>query len=187
VGEFEYISVLLSIIIGLGVTQLLAGIAKLLRDGRALGSAWWVFVIIATLLLADFQVWWVSFRWRGLPEWTFFEYLAFLVLPVVLYLLAYLVLPGDPHLDGNELAREFIAKRKPYFALVGLIAPASYFQQWMLTGGVHVDIDSAMRLLWIVIAIPGYVSRRVGVQALVAVASFVLLTVYVTLLFVRID
>lgn len=186
-GEFEYISVLLSIIIGLGVTQLLAGIARLLRDGRALGPAWWVFVIVATLLLADFQVWWVSFRWRHLPEWTFFGYMAFLVLPVLLYLLAYLVLPGDLHLDGRELARAFISKRKPFFALIALIAPASYFQQWMLVGSVRIDLDSGMRMLWIVLAIPGFASRRASVQALVAVASFALLAIYVTLLFMRID
>ena len=33
--EFEYITLLLSIILGLGVTQLLSGLARLLRDGLA--------------------------------------------------------------------------------------------------------------------------------------------------------
>ena len=47
--EFEYISVLLSIIIGLAVTQLLSGIARLVRDGRSLAPAWWIMAIVATL------------------------------------------------------------------------------------------------------------------------------------------
>jgi len=186
VSEFENISVLLSIIIGLGVTQLLSGFARLLRDGRELGGAWWIFVIIATLLLADFQVWWVSFGWQRITEWTFFGYIAYLVLPVILYLLAYLVLPADLHLNGNELVRAFIAKRKPFFVLIMLIAPASFFQQWMLVRDIRADLDSGLRLLWIVLAIPGYLSQRAAVQAAIAIASLVLLTIYITLLFVRI-
>jgi hypothetical protein len=184
-SEFEYITVLLSIVIGLGVTQLLSGLARLIRDGRALGEGWWVFVIVATLLLADVQVWWVSFGWRHVAEWTFFGYVAFLILPILLYLLSYLVLPGDLNLDGDALAHAFIEKRRPFFALMMLIAPASFFQQWMLAGGIRPDLDSGLRLLWIVLAIPGFVSRRVAVQAAVAVASFVLLTTYIMLLFVR--
>ena len=184
-SEFEYITVLLSIIIGLGVTQLLSGIARLIRDGRALGPAWWIFVVVATLLLADIQVWWVSFGWRHVAEWTFFGYVAFLILPIVLYLLSYLVLPSDLHLDGDELARAFVAKRRPFYLLIMLIAPASFFQQWMLAGGIRPDLDAALRLLWIVLAIPGFVSRRVVVQAAVAIVSFVLLTTYIALLFVR--
>ncbi|HVT33585.1 MAG TPA: hypothetical protein VHE32_13120 [Rhodanobacteraceae bacterium] len=184
-SEFEYITVLLSIIIGLGVTQLLSGVARLIRDGRALGGGWWIFIIVATLLLADLQVWWVSFGWRQIEEWTFFGYVAFLILPILLYLLSYLVLPSDLHLDGDALARAFIAKRKPFFLLMMLIAPASFFQQWMLAGGIRPDLDSAMRLLWIVLAVPGFVSSRIAVQAAVAVASFVLLATYIALLFVR--
>ncbi len=184
-SEFEYITVLLSIIIGLGVTQLLSGIARLIRDGRALAPAWWVFVAVATLLLAHFEVWWVSFMWKRVAEWTFFGYVASLVLPVVLYLLAYLVLPGDLHLDGRHIVEAFIAKRRPFYCLIFLIAPASFFQQWMLTGGVVADLDTAMRLLWIVLAIPGFLSRRLAVQATIAVASFTLLAAYVVLLFLR--
>jgi hypothetical protein len=183
--EFEYISVLLSIVIGLSVTQLLSGTARLLRDGRALAPAWWVFVIVATLLFANLQLWWVSFGWRHVAEWTFFDYLAFMVGPVLLYLLAYLVLPGDLHLDGRALADAFISKRKPFYAVLFLVSPATYFQQWMLTGHLPFDLDSGLRALWMVLAIPGFLSRRVAVQATIAVASLLLLVVYVTLLFQR--
>jgi hypothetical protein len=55
----------------------------------------------------------------------------------------------------------------------------------MLAGGIRPDLDAALRLLWIVLAIPGFVSRRVVVQAAVAIVSFLLLTTYIALLFVR--
>jgi hypothetical protein len=56
-SDFAYISVLLSIVLGLGIAQLLAGIARLVRDGRRLWPAWWVIVLVTMLLLASFQVW----------------------------------------------------------------------------------------------------------------------------------
>jgi hypothetical protein len=186
VSEFEYISVLLSIVIGLGITQLLSGVARLVRDGRALAPAWWVVVLVATLLLANLQVWWVCFQWRHVQDWTFSSYVAFMFLPVLLYLLAYLILPADLHLDGSELTREFIEKRKPFYTMVALIPLASFLQQWMLTQVVPaLDLDTGMRLLWLVLAVPGFLSRRIGVQAGVAVASLILMLTYTDLLFMR--
>lgn len=165
-SEFEYITVLLSIVIGLGITQLLSGVARLVRDGPALALAWWVMVLVAMLLLASLQVWWVSYHWRHLPEWTFFSYVAFMILPVSLYLLAYLVLPADLHLDGAEPDREFIQRRKPFYAMVAPIPAASFLQQWMLMDAApQADLDSRLRLFWRVPAVPGVSvtpSRRAG-------------------------
>jgi hypothetical protein len=187
VDEFEYITVLLSILIGLGISQLLGGIARLVRDGRALAPAWWVLLVVSTLLVAHVQVWWVSFGWRHVAEWTFFSYLAFLVVPVLLYLLAFLVLPPDLHVDGKGLAQEFIRRRRPFYTIVALIPPASFLQQWMLAGGTPpLDIDTGIRLAWLAMAIPGIISPRVRVQATLAAAYLVLMIVYISLLFVRI-
>ena len=186
-NEFEYISVLLSILIGLGVTQLLSGLARLVRDGRALAPAWWVLLTVGTLLVASFQVWWISFAWRTVTEWTFFSYVTFMVQPVLLYLLSYLILPADLHLDGEALARAFVEKRRPFYVIVALIPLATFLQQWMLAHAApRADLDSGLRLLWLVLAVPGFMSTRRAVQAGVAVASFALLLVYISLLFVRI-
>lgn len=185
-SEFEYISVLLSIILGLGVTQLLSGLARLLRDGHALAPAWWIFAMIATLLLADLQIWWVSFDWRHLPQWTFFGYAAFMILPVLMYLLAYLVLPDNLHLDGHELVREFINHRRPFYACLALVPLASFFQERLLTGHLPgLNLDTGFRLLFLVIAVPGFLSRRIAVQATVASLALLNMATYTSLLFVQ--
>lgn len=186
-SDFEYIAVLLSIILGLGITQLLSGIARLVRDGRALAPAWWIMVIVAVLLVMHFQVWWASFEWRHIETWTFFSYVSFMILPMLLFLLAYLVLPADPQLDGKELVREFIAQRRSFYAIIALIPVASFFQQWMLGGpqAMVFDLDAGIRVLFMVFAIPGVLSRRVGVQAALALAFAVMAAIYISLLFVR--
>jgi len=185
-GEFEYISVLLSILIGLAISQLLGGVARLVRDGRALAPAWWVMVIVATLLIVSLQVWWASFTWRHVENWTFFSYLAFMVLPSLLYLLAYLVLPPDLHLDGDALAAAFIRKRRPFFTIVALVPLASLFQQWLLNEQrPAIDLDAGFRILWLVLAIPGFVSARRAVQAALALTYLIVMLIYISLLFVQ--
>lgn len=185
--EFEYITVLLSIILGLGITQLLSGFARLLRDGRSLARAWWVIVIVLTLLIGILQVWWVSFIWRGVQDWTFVGYIGFMVLPVLLFLLAYLVLPADLDLDGDALARSFIDRRRPFYAIVALVPLASLLQQRLLGGNPPpLDLDTLLRLAWIAIAAPGFASRHRAVQACVAVSMLALMLAYIGLLFARI-
>lgn len=185
-SEFEYISVLMSIIIGLGITQLLSGFARLVRDGYSLAPAWWVMVLVANILLGQLQVWWITFIWRELPHWTFFGYATLMILPALLYLLAYLVFPADLHLDGKELVRAFIAKRKPFFTILALVPIASFFQQWMFTGELpDPNLDTVFRLFWIAIAIPGFISKRIAVQAALAVVNLIVILSYICLLFIK--
>ncbi len=184
-SNFEYISVLLSIILGLGITQLLSGIARLVRDGRQLAPSWWVMLIVLTLLLAHFQVWWVSFEWRHVQTWTFFSYAAFMILPMLLYVLAYLILPQDLRLDGSELAAEFIQRRRIFYFVMLLVPVASLFQQYMFGQPLPLDFDTGVRLLWLLLAIPGLLSRRVLVQAALAVTYFVIFLLYICILFVH--
>jgi hypothetical protein len=186
-SDFEYIAVLLSIILGLGITQLLSGIARLVRDGRALAPAWWIMVIVAVLLVMHFQVWWASFGWRHIETWTFFSYVSFMVLPMLLFLLAYLILPADPQLEGRELVREFIARRRSFYLIIALIPAASFFQQWMLGGPQTMvfDLDAGFRVLVTAFAIPGFLSRRVAVQAALALAYALLFAFYISLVFVQ--
>ena len=182
-SDFAYISVLLSIILGLAIAQLLAGIARLIRDGRRLWPAWWVMVMAAMLLLADFQVWWVSFHWRNVSSWSFLSYIAFMILPMLLYLMAYLILPADLRLDGRELAREFIGRRRTFFSIMALLPAASFLQQHLLGARIPLDFDTGVRVFWFVLAVPGFLSRRAFVQAVVAVTYFLLMVVYIALLF----
>lgn len=184
-SDFEYISVLLSIILGLGITQLLSGIARLVRDGRRLWPAWWVIAIVALLLLVHFQVWWVSFEWRFIKSWTFLSYSAFMILPMLLYVMSYLVLPADLHLDGHELVREFIARRRSFYFVVAMVPLASFLQQHMFGQPLPLDFDTDVRLFWLALAVPGFLSRRIAVQATLSVAYLATMMVYIGELFMR--
>ena len=90
---FGYLSVLLSIIIGLGVTQLLTGLGRVIRHRDQVRIDWlpllWAFVLLVVFV----QVWWSMFGLRNYTGWTFGSFLFILGQTSALYLMAAVLLP----------------------------------------------------------------------------------------------
>ncbi|THD55101.1 hypothetical protein [Phenylobacterium sp.] len=91
---FEYLSVLLSIVLGLGRTQLLTAIGRWLElrgeiKPHAPTALWAAF-----LLLVYVQTWWAMFALRDMTSWTFLQFATVLARPALMFLLSSLALPG---------------------------------------------------------------------------------------------
>jgi len=74
-GAFEYLSVLISIILALGMTRVLGGVGEMLQ-ARSRHRIYWVHVIwIVNLFLYLVIAWWIFYRWRDQQPWTFYLFL----------------------------------------------------------------------------------------------------------------
>jgi hypothetical protein len=105
-SKFEFIAVLLSIIFGLGLTNLLSGMlqAFLRRELTDTRVAW--SILIGNILLLN---WWLFFRWSDHVVWRFHEFLYLTIWATVHYLMAVSLyplklLPGY----SEELQRKFV-------------------------------------------------------------------------------
>lgn len=117
---FEYVSVLTSIIIGLGITHLLRGIAGLIQHpGREeiypTHVAWVTYMLFTTVLW-----WWWQFGLDARAEWTLGVYLFVSAFALVFYLLCALLFPAD--LDDFEGYHDYFMSKKAWF--LGLLALA---------------------------------------------------------------
>jgi amino acid transporter len=94
-SSFEFIAALMSIIIGLGVTNLLAGAGRAFyrRKENPLDEVHLV-LTVATLLLLILQ-WWVTFKWNTEVNWTFDKFLVLIAWTIALYLLTVFLYPPD--------------------------------------------------------------------------------------------
>ena len=71
-AAFEYLSVLISIILALGMTRVLGGVGEMLQ-ARSHRRIYWVHAIwIVNLFLYLVIAWWIFYRWRNQQPWTFF-------------------------------------------------------------------------------------------------------------------
>ena len=90
---FEFLMVMVSIIIGLGISELLTGVARLIRS-RSETTIYWVhLVLVAAIFIILIQQWWEFWQLRELQEWTFAIVLLYLGKLVGLYLIAHLLFP----------------------------------------------------------------------------------------------
>ena len=105
----------MSIIVGLGVTNLLAGAGPAFyrRKENPLDEVHLV-LTIATLVLLVLQ-WWVTFRWNTDVNWTFDKFLVLIAWTVVLYLLTVFLYPPDLS-EAEEHQGRFERNRAGYYS-----------------------------------------------------------------------
>lgn len=180
---FEYLSVLVSIIVGLAITQLLSGAARLIQLRRrvrphAATLCWMVF-----LFLLDTQIWWAAFFRRFYHDWNFFLFLFYLLMPILAFLLSYLVLPELGDEDEIDLAGNFEGNRPWFFGLFALLLCTSLAEEAVRVGGLRLDADVGFRVLFLAMTLAGAVIRSPRVQAWGAVAALVVMCGYVATLF----
>ena len=98
-SAFEYLSVLISIILALGMTRVLAGVGEMLQASSHRQIYWVHLLWIINLFLYLLVAWWVFYRWRNQQPWTFFLFVFVLISPTILYLASVLLFPPEGDVD----------------------------------------------------------------------------------------
>ena len=96
---FEYISVAVSIVIGLGLTQILRSLVVVFRARREHPVSWFMVVWAVVIFLIGVQFWWAMFQLHAegmVPRWSIVAFLFILAIAVTIYLASAIVLPGEP-------------------------------------------------------------------------------------------
>jgi len=115
-SSFEFIAALMSIIMGLGVTNLLAGAGRTFyrRRENPIDEVH-IVLTIATLLLLALQ-WWVTFKWNTEVNWTFDKFLVLIAWTIALYLLTVFLYPPDLS-EAEEHQGRFERNRSGYYSI----------------------------------------------------------------------
>jgi len=109
-GLFEFLMVLISVVIGLGLTEILTGAANLLRARDAVRFHWIHVLFQVGVFFALLQQWWESWDLNFVGEISFFRVLVLLSSPVFLFLITNLLYPKDA--DGSDL-QEYYYRQAP--------------------------------------------------------------------------
>lgn len=158
---FEYAMVLVSIVLALGVTQLLSGASELVRSSRAyLAHAFWVLALFLTHVL----LWWAMWDLHDSVSWTFLAFLYLLLGPTLLFFATNLLLPRAAT-ESMDWEAHFFSVRRWFFLSMGTIVVWGILLTW-LVGNVPLNhpyrIAQVGRLLFLVVGITS-VNRRLHV------------------------
>ncbi len=130
--EFGYLSVFLSIILGLAVTQILVGMRGRLLTRSRVRSFWPVQWWAAIVLLICAQNWWAMFGLRNRHDWDFASFIILLAQVTVLYLVAGLIYPDFSEDRKVDLRAHYFAQRRHLFTLFILLLLVSICRDLVL-------------------------------------------------------
>lgn len=158
---FSYLSVLLSIILGFGITQVLQGLAGVIQHRARVAWYWPALCWALLLLLVDVQVWWALFGLRDFHGWTFLAFLVVLLQVIPLYMAAVLVLPPAlPGDSGLDLRENYYRHHRWFFAFLVAALAASLLKDVVLAGELPRPGNLAFHLMWISLSLAAAISRR---------------------------
>ena len=183
--SFTYISVLLSIVLGLAITQVLLGFRGLILTRAKVKLFSTTLIWAAIALLIPIQAWWADFSMRKNANWTFFALLVIMLQAVSIYMITALVLPDISGEDFVDLREHFFAHRTWLFGAMVCSNVFSLAKTLTLYGHLPNLADSAFELMFCAAAIAGAVTRNVWFHRVLAPAGGLLIAVYIALLFAR--
>ena len=110
-NTFEYITVLVAIVIGLAIADIVTSLHRLFRAWRRV--KWdWISPLAAMLVLLElFNVWW---RRHGFSGTTLGQVIPYFAIILLLFLAASASLPDEVPAEGLDLA-EYFDETRPYF------------------------------------------------------------------------
>lgn len=117
-GLYLHIRVVLGIVMGLGITTLLRGIASIIEHPHRFHWSWIHMSWVAWALVTVVTFWWWEYRLIWIAHWTFESYVFVIVYCSSFFLLAVLLFPSDVSEYGSYEA--YLLSRRPWF--FGLIA-----------------------------------------------------------------
>jgi hypothetical protein len=152
---FSYLSVLISLILGLAITQVLKGFRGVMQSRSRIRYYWPTLLWGVLIIVMSVQSWWAMFGLRSHEDWTFLAFSAVLAQTIVMYLLAALVLPdiyGDAVVDLRE---HYYGHRRWFFSLLVLVIVTSLAKSLVMDGALPRPADLVFHFVFAASGVAG--------------------------------
>jgi hypothetical protein len=185
VSAFDYLGVLIAIVLGLAMTNVLTRLALVMQARKRVNFYWPPVAWSIWILLIAVQHWWSQWSVRDVHEWSFGDFWLQLLTPIILFLLSALALP-DREEDGKiDLEDWYFFNRRWFFCLLFFLPLTSIAEEIVRSGHVYSYVNLGFLIAFDVVAAVGYfiTSRRAGEWATALV--MVMTALYVGLLYLN--
>lgn len=105
---FEYVVVLTSLILGLGIAQILMGVSDIISHWKQIKFSLPHSIYILVVFLIHIQEWWINYQYsKELTTWALPVVLSILIFPILLFLQARMLFPSGSRDNENDLDAYF--------------------------------------------------------------------------------
>jgi hypothetical protein len=184
---FAYLSVLVSIILGLAVQQVLQGYRALILSRRRIRFYAPPLIWSALILMMVAQNWWASFDLarRSDLDWSFALFATILVQTILLYMMAAIVLPDIPADEPIDLRDHYYREARAFFGIAAGLILWSLLRDYMLTGSLPEPARLGFYVLFLGLAVAAMIWKHRRLHEAFAVIMAILFSTFIGLLFAR--
>jgi hypothetical protein len=179
--RFEYLSVLVSIILALGLAEVTVAWGRLLQDRKSVRFSWLHGFWSVFIWLLMVQFWWGFWNFRRVETWTLGALLLVVVETMILVVCAILLTPVRSASHHTDLRALYFANARPFFLLGALLMLLLGIGDTFVLGGPILYGENAVRLAGAGLALTMALVRAPIVHRLLPIvaggllASFVLI------------
>jgi len=140
-SHFEFIMIMLSIIVGLGVSVVLTNVARQIKAGPTCKPYWVQSILTLTIFIALLQQWWESWDLQAIDSWTFPIVVMMLGGPIGLFIISHLLFPE--RLEGADLRQHYFKGSQGAWSIAAMVVIASTLFRPLAFGTTLLDWDNA--------------------------------------------
>jgi hypothetical protein len=131
---FEYVTVLVSIILGMGITQIVTGIADLVHQAGRVRVYWPHLLWIILVFFLHIQEWWSTYELRHFESFRLPTFLFVLLYPINLFILARILFPMVQPEGVIDLKAFYESHYRRFFLWASLLPVLSFLQNVLVIG-----------------------------------------------------
>lgn len=133
-SPFEFVTVLVSIILGLGITQIMSGVADQIHNWHKVKIYWphilWVILVFILMV----QQWWLTYELRTIMTWRLPFFLFETLYPINLFILSRILFPTQGEEDAHDLKKFYYGNYRKFFIIVMVLSVLSIIENIFIYG-----------------------------------------------------
>jgi hypothetical protein len=176
ISAFEYVTVFISIILGLGVTQILTGIADLVHQNERVKVYWPHMVWVLLVLILHVQEWYITFELRTFSAWRLPVFLFVLLYPIVLFITARLLFPFGLNEDTIDLKEFYYRNYRKIFLFGAILAMLSILDNLIMRPYLPEDLIGPSLVFLVLSSLALFKVASPAVHKVVALFMLTMLT-----------
>ena len=134
ISPFEYIIVLISIILGMGITQILTGVSAMVLRWDSVKTYWPHTIWMILIFVFHIQEWWVTYELRTYEYWRLPVFIFIILYPVNLYLLARIIFPHKWNTRETDMRVFYFQNCRKIFGFVMTLSTLSILSNLVISG-----------------------------------------------------
>ena len=157
---FEYISVMVGVILALAVSHILTFIATVIANPQRAKTYWLHTLWTILIFVLNLNAWLLLWTMHGRSEFSIWQLLAMLSTAGLIFVVSRVFVPELPPGDTLDLRAHMIQVRIPFFATLSLIGGVPVLRGFVVEGGSLLDPLNVVRGIMFLFAVSGLFVKR---------------------------